>query len=247
MKIANKKNAFTLIEVMVACVVLAVFMTGVYQLFIGGSKTAGKAQWINGTVEEQRNALAYLSREIKDSTYPTTIFSDSFFDPCDNKNKSVAQKYYMKIKKDGEKIEAPNSGSVMVMKWVVCQPERPPNSPGNIRKNELYLDFKQVANEIPLANLRIKTENFSFTTDASSEHARSGKLNTKKLKTGNVDKVLVHDVQFIEFSVAGTLPPEKSVDFFPISVKIHTLYPKDKKVFKETSIMATPQVAIETL
>jgi len=241
----KSKKAFTLVEVIVACVILAVFMVGVYKLFIGGSKTAGRAQWISGTVDELRNTLALLSREIRSSTYPTTIFSDTFFDPCDNTDKSVPESFYLKILKDGEKIEAPSSGKLKIMSWSVCQPERPPNGVGYIAKNELYLDFKHKTKVAPLADLRIKTEAFSFTTSSSSKHALSGKLNLTKLKKGNRNKVLVHNVQFVEFSVAGTIPPEKPVDFSPISVKIHTLYPKNTNVFKENSVMATPQVGIK--
>lgn len=243
----HNKKAFTLVEVIIACVILAVFMVGVYKLFIGGSKTAGKAQWISGTVDELRNTLSLLSREIRSSTYPTTIFSDTFFDPCDNKDKSVPESFYLKILKDGKKITAPSSGEIKIMTWVVCQPERPPNSPGKINKNELYLEFSQKTKAGPVANLKIKTEAHSFTTSASNEHALSGKLNLTKLSKGNRNRVLAHNVQFVEFSVAGTIPPEKPVDFFPISVKIHTLYPKDTRVFKENSIMATPQVGIKTL
>ena len=62
-----------------------------------------------------------------------------------------------------------------------------------------------------------------------------------------INRTLVNDVEAIEFSVAGTVPPQKSVDFFPISVKIRTLYAKDTNVTKENSIMATPQVAIDLL
>jgi prepilin-type N-terminal cleavage/methylation domain-containing protein len=58
LKTKHLKRAFTLIEVMIACFVMALFMTGVYQLFIGGSKTAGRAQWISGTVDQLRNTLS---------------------------------------------------------------------------------------------------------------------------------------------------------------------------------------------
>ncbi|NCB40606.1 MAG: prepilin-type N-terminal cleavage/methylation domain-containing protein, partial [Erysipelotrichia bacterium] len=103
MKLLHRhKHAFTLVEVVIACLILALFMTGVYQLFIGGSKTAGRAQWVNGTVDQLRNALSFLSREIRSSTYPTTLFSDTFFDPCDNEDAEVPAQYYMRILKDEE-------------------------------------------------------------------------------------------------------------------------------------------------
>lgn len=240
------RRAFTLVEVLIACMVMALFMTGVYQLFIGGSKTAGRAQWISGTVDQLRNTLSYLSRDIRSATYPTTLFSDTFFDPCDNADQSVPEQFYLRILKDGTPINTPSSGELKVMTWVVCEPEKPKNQPGKIVKNELYLDFKLNINGAAIGDLRLKSDAFSYTTDAKNDYARSGKLNLTPLPAETRTKVLVNDVQQIEFSVAGTLPPEKPVDFFPISVKIRTLYPKDDKVIKENSIMATPQVGIGT-
>lgn len=244
--ILAKRRAFTLIEVMIACAVMALFMTGVYQLFIGGSKTAGRAQWINGTVDQQRNTMTFLGSSIRGATYPTTLFSDTFFDPCDNTDKTVPAKFYLRILKDGEAINMPDSGELKVMSWSLCEPERPKNQPGKIIKNELYLDFKLKVGAVALGNLRLKSEAFSFTTDAKNDYARSGKLNLTPIPAETRTKVLVNDVQFVELSVAGTIPPEKPVDFFPISVKLRTLYPKDEKVFKESSIMTTPQVGIDT-
>lgn len=242
----KSKRAFTLVEVLIACVVMAMFMTGVYQLFIGGSKTAGRAQWISGTVDQMRNTLSYISRDIRSATYPTTLFSDTFYDPCDNSDISVPAQFYLRIHKDGAPIPVPASGELKVMSWVVCEPEKPKNSPGKIVKNELYLDHKFTYGNVPLGDLRLKSEAFTYTTDAKDEYAKSGKLNLTPIPAETRTKVMVNDVQFVEFSVAGTLPPEKPVDFFPISVKIRTLYPKDQNVFKENSIMATPQVGIDT-
>ncbi len=242
----RKQAAFTLVEVVIACAVMALFMVGVYQLFIGGSKTAGRAQWISGTVDQMRNTLSLLSREIRSSTYPTTLFSDTFYDPCDNDDPKVAAEFYLRILKDGQAIPTPSDGELKIMTWVVCEPEKPKNQPGKITKNELYLDFVYNTRVAPIGNLRLKSSAFEYTTDAKNNYARSGKLNLTPIEKETRSKILVNDVQFIEFSVAGTLPPEKPVDFFPISVKIRTLYPKDENVFKENSIMATPQVGIDT-
>ncbi|HNX74855.1 MAG TPA: prepilin-type N-terminal cleavage/methylation domain-containing protein [Candidatus Rifleibacterium sp.] len=242
----KKTTAFTLVEVLIACVVMALFMTAVYQLFIGGSKTAGRAQWVSGTVDQMRNTLSLLSREIRSSTYPTTLFSDTFYDPCDNDDPKVAAEFYLRILQDGKPILPPSTGELKIMTWVVCEPEKPKNQPGKIVKNELFLDFAQQTRVAPVGNLRLVSSAFSYTTDAKNEYARSGKLNLTPIEKETRSKILVNDVQFIEFSVAGTLPPEKPVDFFPISVKIHTLYPKDEKLSKENSIMATPQVGIDT-
>ncbi|MFZ5949885.1 MAG: PilW family protein [Candidatus Rifleibacteriota bacterium] len=241
----RKKLAFTLVEVMIACLIMSMFMYAVYRLFIGGSQSAGRAQWISGTVDQLRNSLTVLNREIKSATYPTTLFSDTFFDPCDNPDKDVYSQFYMKILKAGEPIKPPSSGETKIMAWVVCEPEKPPQA-GKILKHELLLDAVKTSAKEQLANLKLKTEAFKYTTDKTSEYARSGKLNLTPIAEETKTKVLINDVQHVEFSVAGNMPPEKPVDFFPISVTIRTLYPKDERVFKENSIMATPQVGIDT-
>ena len=99
------------------------------------------------------------------------------------------------------------------------------------------------------SDLVLETETFDFTSDSKSGYAKSGKLNLTKKEDKSFKKVLVNDVENVTFMVGGKnkFPPQKSVDFFPISVKIRTLYPKDLNVFKENSIMATPQVAIDLL
>ncbi|GAB4281529.1 MAG: hypothetical protein Kow0029_26690 [Candidatus Rifleibacteriota bacterium] len=241
----GRKRAFTLIEVMIACFIMAMFMVGVYKLFIGGSKSAGRAQWISGTVDQMRNALTLLSREIKSSTYPTTLFTDTFFDPCDNDDPSVPAQFYLRVLKVKEEIKPPSTGELKIMSWVVCEPEKYPE-PGKIVKNELYLDALKTSSKQQLGNLRLKSEAFKFSTDKTAGYARSGKLNLTPIPGETRSKVLVSDVQFVKFLVAGDIPPEKPVDFLPISITIRTLYPKDERVYKENSIMATPQVGIDT-
>ncbi len=243
--LSSRKRAFTLVEVMIACAIMAGFMLAVYQLFIGGSKSAGRAQWISGTVDQLRNTLTLINREIKSATYPTTLFSDTFFDPCDNPDKSVPEEFYLRILKAGDKIVPPTAGELLIMKWVCSEPEKPPQA-GKIVKHELYLESSKTSAKRPLGKLRLKSDVFSFTTDKTAEYAKSGKLNLTPIPDETRQRVLISDVEYVEFSVAGNMPPEKPVDFFPISITIRTLYPKDEKVFKENSIMATPQVGIDT-
>ena len=91
----KKVKAFTLVEVLMAMAIFVMLLVGVYKLFIGGSQTAGKGQWINLTVDQMRNALSFISGEIKSATYPTTLLKDTIYDPCDNPDKSVDAKYYI--------------------------------------------------------------------------------------------------------------------------------------------------------
>lgn len=242
-----RKKAFTLVEVLIAMAIFSLLLTGVYQLFIGGSKTAGKGQWINGTVDQMRNALNLISSEIIAATYPTTLLKDTIYDPCDNPNKEIAKKYYLRIKKDAESIKVPSSGEELIMSWNVCYTEKPNLEPGKLYSHKLYLVYKNQIDSFTTGDLVLKTEAYSYRTEAKNNYAKSGKLNLTPIPSETRNKTLVNDVESVEFSVAGNIPPQKSVDFFPISVKIRTLYTKDTKVSKENSIMATPQVAIDLL
>lgn len=240
-----RRKAFTLVEVLIAAVIFCLILAGVYKLFIGGSKTAGKGQWINTTVDKTRNALNLISTGIENSTYPTTIFKDKIYDPCYNKkDPKVVAEYYLKLLKNGEPIKVPDSGQLKIMEWNVCEAEKP-GSNGKLTKNQLFLEFKTKVGSSVIGNLVLNSESFTYETKAP-DYAKSGKLNLKS--KDNFSKVIVEDVEWVEFVCGGrSFPSKDCFDFFPISVKIRTLYPKDLNVFKENSIMATPQVAIDLL
>jgi hypothetical protein len=241
------KRAFTLVEILVASGVLVLFMIGVYQLYSGGAKNASRGQWINTSVNELRNATTILQRQMDSATYPTTLFSDRIYDPCSNSNKSVAAKYYLKIKKDGQEIAVPANGEEVLMTWVVSSPEKPPNSAGKLVEHELVLARDTTHSNLNLGKLVLKTVTNTFKSDAKSNYAQSGKLNITKIDKESGSKVLVNDVRSVEFVVGGSIPPQNPVDFLPISVKIYTMYPKDDKVKRENSFMSTPQVGIDLL
>ena len=66
----KKKKAFTLVEVVIAVAIFSLLLAGIYKVFIGGSQSAGKGQWINNTVDQMRNSLSFISNEIRKATYP---------------------------------------------------------------------------------------------------------------------------------------------------------------------------------
>lgn len=244
----NKRKAFTLVEVIIALAIFSLLLTGIYRVFIGGSKTAGKGQWINNTVDQMRNALSFISAEIRKATYPTTMFKNTIYDPCDNNDKKVPGKYYLRILKDGTPINVPSSDKLKIMDWCVCSSEKPEeNEKGKFINHQLYLVYKTKTATSITGDLVLKTESFNYTTDSKNNYARSGKIYLTPIPSETREKTLVNDVESVEFIVGGKINPQKPLDFLPISVKIRTLYSKDTKVFKENSIMATPQVAIDLL
>ena len=244
----NKKKAFTLVEVIIALAIFSLLLAGIYKIFIGGSKTAGKGQWINTTIDQMRNALNLISTEVRKATYPTTMLKDTIYDPCDNKDIKVPQKYYLRILKDGTPINVKPGNREKIMDWCVCSSEKPEeNVKGKFINHQLYLEYKTTVGDSKTGDLILKTEAFNFTTDSKNNYAKSGKIFLTPISSETREKTLVNDVESVQFTVTGKINPQKPLDFLPISVKIRTLYSKDTKVFKENSIMATPQVAIDLL
>lgn len=244
----NRKKAFTLVEVVIALAIFSLLMAGIYKVFIGGSKTAGKGQWINTTVDQMRNALSLISTEVRKATYPTTTFKNTIYDPCDNKDPKVPGKYFLRILKDGTPINVPSSDRLKIMDWCVCSSEKPEDKEkGKFINHQLYLVYKTKTASSITGDLLLKTEAFNYTTDSKNNYARSGKIFLTPIPSETREKILVNDVEWVEFTVGGKINNQKPLEFLPISVKIRTLYSKDTNVFKENSIMATPQVAIDLL
>ncbi|MBF0548227.1 MAG: prepilin-type N-terminal cleavage/methylation domain-containing protein [Candidatus Riflebacteria bacterium] len=67
------KKAFTLIEVMIASVILVGFLYGVYELFMSFRRVNDRGMWVSKTTNEVRNGLNLLRQEISKATVPTTI------------------------------------------------------------------------------------------------------------------------------------------------------------------------------
>lgn len=244
----RKKSAFTLVEVLVACAVLGLFLMIVYRLFIAGGHTANRAQWISNSTDQTRNALDFINRELSASTYPVTVFSDTFFDPADNPDWSVPAQYYARILKDNEPISIPPSGEKRIMSWVVCEPEMPGSNPGKISENELYLVFKHNTDEGSVGDLVYRRTVYEFTT-SPDQHARSGNLSRSALPNENQNRTLVNDVSEVLITIGGVLPsqrPLNPVERNPISVQITTMNPRDTNLKRENRIMITPQVAVDT-
>ena len=244
----KRKSALTLIEVMVACAVLGLFLVIVYRLFIAGGRTASRAQWISNSTDQTRNALNFLNRELAASTYPVTVFSDTFFDPADNPDWSVPAQFYVRILKDDEPIVVPSSGEKQLMSWVVSEPEMPGSNPGKIAENELWLVFRHDTPDGPVGDLVYRRSVYEFTTSAD-QYARSGNLNKSALSDESQNRTLVNDVSEILITIGGVLPsqrPLNPVERHPVSIQITTMNPRDTRVTRENRMMMAPQVAIDT-
>lgn len=236
-------RGFTLLELMIAVAILAVFLFFSYKIFIGGSKTAGRAQWTNSAVDELRIATGFLSKELKSTSYPTTLLQDGISDPSDNADAAVARKYFVKILANHQEIAAPAAGAKKkVMTWVSCQPEKPPAA-GVMKEFTLWFEGRE--NTLTsVGDLYVEIVSRKFTT-AAPQYAKTGQLNL--VDDGQPGRqTLVRDAAWIKFEAPGPLP-SGATEFQPLKISIRCVYPKDPKAFKDNSTMATPNVGLETL
>ncbi|MFZ2959159.1 MAG: prepilin-type N-terminal cleavage/methylation domain-containing protein [Candidatus Ozemobacteraceae bacterium] len=238
----RRRTAFTLIELMMAVSILAVFLYYAYGLFIGGSKVAGKATWISSAVDQLRNTTQQLNIQLKSTSYPTTLLPDAIMDPAaSGAPAGAAEKYYVKIISAMQIAakDVPPSGKT-IMSWVVCEPERPPAS-GTIIESELvYTPNDNTL--VKVGRLRMRSKGKSFRT-SPKDYAQSGVLITTPEPSLDRDIHLVDDVEVVRFIV----PQCPSRELQPIKVEIRCQFPKDPKVFKENSLMITPNVGVGNL
>ena len=71
--IKKGKDGFTLIEILIAAGVLALFMTGLFSLYRGGSKLSNATIWAQRTINKLKLACRQINDSIKKSTYPTAL------------------------------------------------------------------------------------------------------------------------------------------------------------------------------
>ncbi len=68
-----KNKGFTLVEILIACGVLALFMSGVMALYSSGSKMSNSTMWLQNTTNKLRGATRLISECIRKGSYPTQI------------------------------------------------------------------------------------------------------------------------------------------------------------------------------
>jgi len=244
-----RSPGFTLIELLIAVAVLSIFVYCAYQVFIGGGRTANRAQWTNGVVEQLRNGTALINTSIKSSSYPTSLIQDQIFDPTDNKNTSIARQYFLKILKNKEDIPAPSGKEKLkLMSWVVCVPEKPqasPPKPGKLIKNELWFLPKQNT-LVQVGDLKLLQESYDFTT-SPNEYARTGTLSLTHKENEDKGNIIVSDVKFVRLNSLAKSIPSLATETEPMEIKIRCQYPKEPNLMRENSIMMTPNVGIDLL
>lgn len=67
------KRAFTLVEILIASVVLAMLMTVVYKLYFGVSRSFQKGSWSLNAQNKLRNSLNYVREEMQKASFKTIV------------------------------------------------------------------------------------------------------------------------------------------------------------------------------
>ena len=107
----RRKNAFTLIEILVASVVLATFMTVSYKLYSGVSLSFQKGSWSLNAQNKLRNALTFIREEMQKASFPTKITMSGVL----GTDAGFELKY-----KDGT--TKPTATAVTLATWHICLP-----------------------------------------------------------------------------------------------------------------------------
>lgn len=67
------KCGFTLLEIIIASGVLAIFMVGLFSLFGGGSRLTNSTIWVQNITNQLRMACREINQTIKKSSYPSSF------------------------------------------------------------------------------------------------------------------------------------------------------------------------------
>lgn len=232
-----------------AAAILGVFLMVSYKLFIGGQKTATKAAWTNFAVDRLRNATQLINQELKKATFPTTLLTDAVKDPSNVKDLNFGKEYFVKIhpnsdNDNGGKFEAseiPDNSEKIVMKWVICEPERPPQ-PGKMQKKEMV--FIPVKNTlVKVGQLRVRSRSYTYDTTGLPNYVESvPAFKPTEIQKSFTDTQLLDDVQWIRFNL-----PEFSKDPQRIKIEFHCQCPQDPKTFKDNFTTITPNTGVSAL
>lgn len=68
-----KKTGFTLMEVIISCGILALFMTGVITLYTEGGKVGNTTMWLQNTTNKLKLATRQINMSISKSSYPAVL------------------------------------------------------------------------------------------------------------------------------------------------------------------------------
>jgi prepilin-type N-terminal cleavage/methylation domain-containing protein len=242
-----KKSGFTLIEILVASVVLSLFLGGLYTLFGGGQRIAAKSSWLQFTIDRLRMTQQAVFKAIKTSSYPSTISPSNIYDAGGTEDNpgTNAGNYFVNLVAGTGKITAPDiikSNDGVFLVTTRSEPEMAKfqdsseNKAGTICWNVFYMKVSQNNKELGTIYMDERTGTYST---SGPNYARSLNLNFASATNVKTFK-LAEDIAWIDFQAAslGYSPSE-------IKITISAQYYRDKKLSRESIIKVIPNVGVK--
>lgn len=97
-----RRGGFTLVEILIASLLLGIFLLGVGVFFLQGNKTAAKGAWRIHTVEKMRLGMSLLRRAFDGTAYPSFTSLNNFVEkhPGDSDAETFDLKFAKAFSKD---------------------------------------------------------------------------------------------------------------------------------------------------
>lgn len=244
----QSRQGFTLVEVMVVCGVLSLFLAGVFTLFSGGQNIAAKSSWLQYTIDRHRLTQQAIFKAVKTSSYPSTILPSKIYDaggteedPGDN-----ASSYFVHIVPGVGKIKSEDiiksKGGVFLV-TVRAEPEMAKFQDASVNKAGTIcwniFSLRPSPNGVDLGTIYMEERTDSYSTNSPS-YAESLVLKYDSAKLQSSFK-LAEDVEWIEFLAEnpGYVPSE-------LKITVSSRYFRDEKLTRQSVIKMIPNVGIKT-
>lgn len=221
------RKAFTLMEVIISCAVLALFITGLITLYSSGSKMTNSAMWLQNIASQLKNATRQINMSIQKSSYPTKIEYPGTIVEC--KNACFNVKYYS----TSFKASSASPTGTTVLQTTEATPARTggPDNIAPVLRYHIYL-LKQNGDLIYSRYIDSGVSASNLTGDGFTRTIPSGKV--------EYTATLVRDVESIEFeNIKGTTDS-------PLKVKINCAM-KHSKTKRSEETIGVPNVNITTI
>jgi hypothetical protein len=122
-----RRHAFTLVEVLIAGLLMTVIFIGLWNLFTGGSKMMDYGTWYSATTSEVKVGLRKLREDIGKANYPTVISPTGIDD-----NGGVTKPgYEVEFKPLTNLAGAAPGAKVKILHFFLCRPEKKDFTPSS--------------------------------------------------------------------------------------------------------------------
>lgn len=217
-----KKHGFTLMEVIISCGILALFMTGVMTLYTQGGKIGNNTMWVQNTTNKLKLAARQINTSISKSSYPSVItFPDGI---------TQIKKFTLKYKEKKFLASSAKSGDGTNFLEII---EAKPAKTGFGKDEDATIFYHLYSLNKNGDLIFTLCENKNIKANNIKDSMTIGKSNPKKV-------VLAKDVESIECKKIGDAGKS------PIEVTITCKMPKSNTIREEKTV-GVPNVDVSTL